>query len=233
MNAGHVYVIAFDNGMVKVGQTQNLPARFDAHERSARSFGLKLTGRWESPLHDDWLENEQALMRIARELGGQPTTPEYFSGVSFDALAARAQELNFPPPLTEPEDAARSHREGGVPGWLKDDIARSCRLIACGGREPGEVLQILTDQVLRDRDFVRLLVERHVRKGLKAALKCESADDMSALEVPMPEPPEPEPPQATGPVPFYGNVRSLPTEMFKADDGAGDEDDDEQLQRTG
>lgn len=103
MNAGYVYVLAFDNGLVKVGQTRNARTRFNAHKQSARNFGLTVTGRWESPLHRGWLENERALKRIASELGGTPTTPEYFSGVSFDALTEKARDLPFEPPEDAPQ----------------------------------------------------------------------------------------------------------------------------------
>lgn len=103
MNAGLVYVLAFDNGLVKVGQTQNARSRFNSHNQTARNFGLTVTGRWESPLHVGWLANERALKRIAAELGGTPTTPEYFSGVNFDALTEKARELPFTPPEDAPQ----------------------------------------------------------------------------------------------------------------------------------
>jgi predicted GIY-YIG superfamily endonuclease len=32
MNACHIYVIAFDNGTIKVGRTQNLKGRLSAHK---------------------------------------------------------------------------------------------------------------------------------------------------------------------------------------------------------
>lgn len=114
MNAGYVYVIAFDSGLIKVGQTKNARTRFNTHQRTARSFGLTVADRWESPLHVGWLENERALKRIASELGGKPTTPEYFSGVSFGALTEKARDLPFEPP------AAAEATQDAVPAEEKD-----------------------------------------------------------------------------------------------------------------
>jgi hypothetical protein len=102
MSGGYVYVIEFGNGTVKVGHTRAIANRLNTHERTARSFGLKVSRCWESPCHDGWLENERELMRLARELGGVPTTPEYFNGVSFDALVEKAGELPFPAPASAP-----------------------------------------------------------------------------------------------------------------------------------
>jgi len=70
MSAGHVYVLAFDNGTVKVGQTQNASQRMSTHKSTARGFGLTVTGEWVSPLHTGWRANEDALKAIAADLGG-------------------------------------------------------------------------------------------------------------------------------------------------------------------
>ena len=95
MNAGYVYVMAFDNGIVKVGRTQNIARRLITHAQSAHNFGIAVTGKWVSPLHGGWINNEDELIRIAHELGGKPTTPEHFRGVSFEALRERARQLPF------------------------------------------------------------------------------------------------------------------------------------------
>ena len=98
MSAGHVYVLAFDNGTVKVGQTQNASQRMGTHKSTARGFGLSVTGEWVSPLHTGWRANEDALKAIAADLGGTVTGQEYFSGVDFAAVVEKAQELTFTAP---------------------------------------------------------------------------------------------------------------------------------------
>lgn len=171
---GYVYVIAFGNALVKVGKTRNARSRIGDHRKDGRMFGQVLTDCWVSPAHDGWEENEQALMSLACELGGVPLSPEYFNGVSFSALTARARELPFPTPAAKETPP----RLTGAPEWLKDELAVSCHRIACGWYDPAETLQWLTDRTLRDKDFARLLVERYVRKSLTAGLKRELLDQI-------------------------------------------------------
>jgi DNA-binding XRE family transcriptional regulator len=95
MSDGYVYLIAFDNGLVKVGRTRNIERRLIAHAQAAHNFGFAVTGKWVSPRHRGWMGNEDELIRLAHELGGKQTTPEYFKNVSFEALVERARQLSF------------------------------------------------------------------------------------------------------------------------------------------
>ncbi len=193
-HGGYVYVIAFSNALVKVGKTRHARARLGDHRKDARMFGQTLTDCWVSPVHDCWEENEQALMTLAGGLGGVPLSPEYFNGVSFDALVAKARDLPFPAP-TEPEPSAAQRR---VPVWFRSELDALCSSIACGAYEADEALQWLTDRTLRDKDFTQLLVKRYVRKSLLAKIRREMPDAGPAPEPEPPEPPEPEPPQIVG-----------------------------------
>jgi predicted GIY-YIG superfamily endonuclease len=172
VNAGHIYVIAFSNGLVKVGQTQNVAARFSTHEQTARSFGLKMTDQWESPLHAGWLENEQALKRLARELGGQPTTPEYFSGIDFDALAKKARELPFDVPGDADLacEAEVSHLEG-TETMLREEITKAAGRVQCGWITEDEAADWLASLIYPDRGFSHRLLSRYARQRLRAGLK--------------------------------------------------------------
>jgi hypothetical protein len=98
MNDGYVYVVAFSHGTVKVGQTANIGSRISTHKCNARSFGVTVTDWWASPVHAEWQQNEEALKVIARNLGGTPTSPEYFTGVDFAALVNEAGKLPFTVP---------------------------------------------------------------------------------------------------------------------------------------
>ncbi len=211
MNAGYVYVIAFDNGMVKVGRTQDTNARFNSHEQIARSFGLKVTDRWESPRHGGWLENEQALMRLARELGGMPTTPEYFNGVSFDALAAKARELPYESPGTTQATQGAEVPQGcqGTEALLREEIAKLVLHVQDEWVTEDEATVWLANLIYPDRDFTRRLIGRYARKRLRAAIARKSDDGAAVPQVSEPGPPEPEPPQAAASHAFYGKVRPL------------------------
>jgi hypothetical protein len=207
---GYVYVIAFSNGVVKVGRTQAAGNRLGEHRRAARSFGISIEAQWESPHHHGWVENEQALMRFAVELGGTPTTPEYFTGVDFDALVAKASELPFPAPESD-ESASPARR--GVPAWFKKERARAVSRIAAGWYDHEGAIEWFVDEIIRsDKEFARLIVGLYVRKSVGVALKREpeyvaAAARLKALQA-KPEPPEP--PEPTAPLPVGPRTPNLP-----------------------
>lgn len=99
MNAGHVYVIAFDNGIVKVGRTQDVANRMGRHRGDGRKFGITLTESWSSPLHVEWEMNEETLKRLAAKYGGTPTCAEYFQGADYAAVVDAATRLPFTHPF--------------------------------------------------------------------------------------------------------------------------------------
>jgi hypothetical protein len=98
MNAGYVYVLAFDSGGVKVGRTQNKQNRLRTHKRNARTFGITITDSWVSPLHVEWCLNEDTLKALGTKHGGTPVTPEYFRGADYAAIVKTAERLPFTPP---------------------------------------------------------------------------------------------------------------------------------------
>jgi hypothetical protein len=105
MSAGYIYVLAFDNGTVKVGRTQNTVQRMYAHKSDARKFGLTITDEWLSPLHAEWDSNELQLKYFAAGLADVPMGREYFSNISFASVVSRATELAFtPPPASEADE---------------------------------------------------------------------------------------------------------------------------------
>ena len=96
MNPGYVYVLAFDNGTIKVGRTQNAARRLGSHKSSARSFGLTITDEWVSPLHVDGRQTKRPSRQSRLSLAGR-RPPEYFSGASYHAVAKKAREFPSPP----------------------------------------------------------------------------------------------------------------------------------------
>ena len=121
MNAGYIYVIAFSHGTVKVGQTTHISSRLGTHRGNAKSFGVTVTDWWASPIHTEWRQNEEALKAIARNLGGTPSSPEYFTGVDFAAIVDEARKLpctipGFPTPAEKrPRHAVRLR----IPDFMK------------------------------------------------------------------------------------------------------------------
>ena len=172
---GYVYVIKFGNDMIKVGRTKDARSRVSGHRKDARTFGTSLARWWVSPLHDGWLENEEALKSLAHELGGTPVSPEYFNGVSFDDLLAKACELPFPAvdvaEALQAEAAARC-----VPEWPDADLDRCRVLIRYGDISEQTATEDLADLIIRSKPaFARSLVERfrpgsphHRRRGRPA-----------------------------------------------------------------
>jgi hypothetical protein len=98
---GRIYVIEFSNGTVKVGRTQDHDRRVAAHRSQGKKFGAVITDQWSSPEHAEWRQNESRLIDIAKDLGGTVAANEYFTGVSFADVVARAQELTFTPALVD------------------------------------------------------------------------------------------------------------------------------------
>jgi hypothetical protein len=197
VSGGYVYVVAFSDGTVKVGRSADATRRLKDHKATARSFGLEITSEWVSPQHRDWKENELELMRLARELGGRQNNGEYFAGVDFGELAAAAAELIFVP--AEPEPEAKPSRTPGkgdaAPQWLRNQATTFADSILYGEGTEDAAVEYMAEQALTfDQDLVRLLVERHMRKTLRAAIQEEEKRHPKPVPSPDPEPPEPEPP---------------------------------------
>ena len=45
-NRGYLYVIAFDNGIIKGGRTDDITRRYDEHRRDAGRFGVTIAKWW-------------------------------------------------------------------------------------------------------------------------------------------------------------------------------------------
>jgi len=94
---GHLYVIEFSTGMVKVGKSQNPAERIETHRGNASAFGSEIVGCWVSEAHDNYSANETLLIRAMHSLGGIANRAEYFMGVKADDAVAAAQGLEFMP----------------------------------------------------------------------------------------------------------------------------------------
>lgn len=108
---GHLYVVEFETGAIKVGQSRNPMRRIDEHHRDAWAYNVVVTNAWVSKPHQAYLTNEIKLMSAVAKLGGGRAKREYFHGVDFERVVGIATELaSRPTParLRRPSTAAES-----------------------------------------------------------------------------------------------------------------------------
>jgi hypothetical protein len=91
---GYVYVIRFDTGVVKVGQTLNPASRLPDHRADAAAFGVTVTDFWISPSHINFRDNEARLINACVRVSRR-TRVEYFHDLTFDKAVSFAAELTF------------------------------------------------------------------------------------------------------------------------------------------
>jgi hypothetical protein len=133
---GHVYVIQFSTGGVKVGQSRNPEGRIAAHREGARAYGTEVVQTWISVKHQNVEANERRLIAFCRQHWSR-VRAEYFPMADFGLVAEFAKTLTFDPFVSEPtpkpivptpvitdikpiHTADRRYRRGYVPiggGW--------------------------------------------------------------------------------------------------------------------
>ncbi len=94
MGEGYVYVIRFDTGVVKVGQTLNPGNRLPDHRADAAAFGVTVTDFWISPSHINFRDNETRLINACVQVSRRSRV-EYFHNLAFDQAVGFATELTF------------------------------------------------------------------------------------------------------------------------------------------
>jgi hypothetical protein len=104
---GYVYIIQFDTGVTKVGQSQAPTNRLRDHASLAAVHGRSVKHTWVSGLHVEAADNETALKVFAQSLARTTYGNEYFAGPSFEALVGYAKTL--PMTLAQPSQPASSH----------------------------------------------------------------------------------------------------------------------------
>jgi hypothetical protein len=175
---GYVYVLKFTNGLVKPGRTRNPKARLSDHAKNAQLFGAELADWWVSPLHDGWKENEESLITFAGDLGGTALTTEYFSGVDFDDLLAKACALTFAPVDTDAALAARAARRR-TPKWLSADLRRLHAQVRYDCLTKEEAASVVAELLVRDEpEFARVIVERWAAGQFTRLLKSHPPVDL-------------------------------------------------------
>lgn len=104
---GHLYVIEFGDGTMKVGYSQNPRKRIEQHRHGAARFSIEVARKWVSDCHLEYVENERELIGYARQRGDVASGAEYFRGCEFSDLVEFASSL----PSTRLSKAEVTRRE--------------------------------------------------------------------------------------------------------------------------
>ncbi|MBU8814190.1 hypothetical protein KL953_35660 [Mycolicibacterium goodii] len=92
---GYLYLLGFDNGIVKAGSTKDLATRTSRHTSDAGRFGHHVVNRWNSDYMSDvhgWERTLRAVLDLigTRTLRGR----EYFAGIPFSIAKYQAENLH-------------------------------------------------------------------------------------------------------------------------------------------
>jgi hypothetical protein len=97
MRLGHIYVLSYSTGIVKVGCTADPATRLYSHRSMADALGVTVEGEWLSRRHYGYRHNERKVMAACEAAGGVPRRLEYYLGISFSTAVEIAQCLPMPP----------------------------------------------------------------------------------------------------------------------------------------
>ena len=118
--AGHLYVVEFGSGIVKVGRTAKPEIRLANHSLFAQVHGGRITQSWVSGLHYCSADSERELIDFCLRFGPAVVGREYFRA-PFADVRARASLIaanrfathpgdDMPTPLPPPTPKAPSRR---------------------------------------------------------------------------------------------------------------------------
>jgi hypothetical protein len=93
-DVGHVYVLRFTTGVVKVGKAVNPATRIAAHRRHAQIHGVAISDGYVSDVHPYHSRTERQLIDYCAQQGSRIAEGnEYFTGVEFDAACDFADRI--------------------------------------------------------------------------------------------------------------------------------------------
>ncbi|MEN6544521.1 MAG: hypothetical protein ABFE07_00595 [Armatimonadia bacterium] len=90
-HGGYIYILELSTGLVKVGKTRSPRDRIKSHLDSAARFGASITNFWISDQHDNFSDNEAALIAAL----GNPVHGAEFFRVTYPDAKAIATSLDF------------------------------------------------------------------------------------------------------------------------------------------
>ncbi len=95
LGEGHVYIVEFTSGTVKVGKTTSPEQRLAHYRQTSAIHGGSVLNHWMSPSHPGFHGNESSLIGFCRTHGERAVGKEYFRGLAFAEVLAFAQSLSY------------------------------------------------------------------------------------------------------------------------------------------
>lgn len=89
---GHVYVVQFGSGVIKVGKSTSPAGRLLTYAKNARVHGNTIAQAWVSDRHTQCSGTERKLIDLGAQLGTR-LSREYFTGLDFEAVREYAQRI--------------------------------------------------------------------------------------------------------------------------------------------
>lgn len=112
--SGHLYVVSFANGMVKVGRAAKVASRILTHTGEAQRHGNAVVEYWMSPVIERFDVAETALIQWCEAQPGAVACSgrEWFTGLDFAATVEESKRLCVP----------------GVAGRIAEEQAEQARI---------------------------------------------------------------------------------------------------------
>lgn len=92
---GHIYVLQFASGVVKVGYTATPQSRITQHAVSAAPHGGVIVAAWLSAPHINAQANETQIISFCRAHNATQIGQEYFTAIDFAKVVGHAESLRF------------------------------------------------------------------------------------------------------------------------------------------
>lgn len=125
----HVYIVAFNSDLIKVGYSASPDKRIGQHGAVAARFGHALAAQWVSPLHVDAPSREKELISYCEKRGRRTAGNEYFTGLSFRKVRTYAETLAYAPASKEQVEAQATKLAAVREQWrIKSPEGRLVRL---------------------------------------------------------------------------------------------------------
>lgn len=119
--SGCVYIIEFENGIIKVGQSRAPAKRLKTYSVYCSHAATNISKEWVSPILENAKLEESRMIEACLEFGSRAHGREWFSGVSFDDLRAHTMlfmEIASDEYLAEEVSRANKAAEKFVSGIL-------------------------------------------------------------------------------------------------------------------
>lgn len=91
--SAHIYVVEFDQGTIKVGQTAHPENRMRGLMLNAQKFRIGMLRHWTSEEHMGAFLNEKTLIRWCAERAKEVHGEEWFTGLTFEEVKAAALSI--------------------------------------------------------------------------------------------------------------------------------------------